>query len=74
MRQIVADYSAPGDLICDPFAGMATTLLAASAEGRRAVGAEMDPETHRLALARLTLDDGRQAVLPGVDAVREVEP
>jgi hypothetical protein len=41
------------DLVCDPMAGSATTLVAAVASGRRAVGFEVKPETHRLALKRL---------------------
>tara|TARA_R110002126_G_C10296237_1_gene486539 strand:+ start:48 stop:791 length:744 start_codon:yes stop_codon:yes gene_type:complete len=56
MRMLVNDYSRPGDLICDPCAGWATTLLAAAQEGRRAVGSEMDPETYADALARLDRD------------------
>lgn len=53
MRAIVRDYSRPGDLVCDPCAGGATTLLAAAIEGRRSVGAELDPDTYRKAKARL---------------------
>lgn len=53
MRKIVADYSRPGDLVCDPCAGGATTLMAARAEGRRAVGSELDPATFAKAQARL---------------------
>jgi hypothetical protein len=53
MRAIVRDYSRPGDLICDPCAGYGTTLLAAVAEGRSAIGAEVDPETFEKAVARL---------------------
>ena len=53
MRAIVRDYSRPGDLICDPCAGGATTLIAAAMEGRRAVGSEMDPKTYALAQARI---------------------
>jgi hypothetical protein len=53
MRAIVRDYSKPGDLICDPCAGGATTLIAAAMEGRRAVGSEMDPKTFELARKRL---------------------
>jgi len=34
MRAIVRDYTRPGDLIVDPFAGSGTTLLAARLEGR----------------------------------------
>lgn len=53
MQAIVRDYSRPGDLICDPCAGGATTLIAAAMEGRRAVGSEMDPKTYALAQARI---------------------
>lgn len=45
MRQIVRDYSDPGDTIADLCAGFATTLIAAAVEGRRAIGAESDPYT-----------------------------
>jgi site-specific DNA-methyltransferase (adenine-specific) len=54
MRAIVRDYSRPGDVVCDPFAGHGTTLLAAAIEGRRAVGSEMDAEAHAAAVARLS--------------------
>lgn len=53
MRQIVRDYSRPGDLVCDPYAGSGTTLLAAVMEGRRAIGAEMSEERFELAVKRL---------------------
>ena len=53
MRQIVRDYSRPGDLVCDPYAGSGTTLLAAVMEGRRAIGAEMDEGRFELAVKRL---------------------
>lgn len=53
MRAIVRDYSRRGDVVCDPFAGGATTLLAALMEGREAVGSECDPKAHADAVARL---------------------
>ena len=56
MRMLVNDYSRPGDLVCDPCAGWATTLLAAAQEGRRAIGCEMDPETYTDGLKRLDRD------------------
>jgi DNA modification methylase len=54
MRTLVRDYSRPDDLVCDPFAGSGTTLLAAAMEGRSAIGAEMDPKTYELAVRRLS--------------------
>ena len=54
MREIVCDYSRPGDLIVDPYAGSGTTLLAAAIEGRRCLGAECDPKTFELAVKRLS--------------------
>lgn len=53
MRALVRDYSRPGDVVVDPCAGGGTTLLAAVIEGRYAIGAERDPATFELALARL---------------------
>jgi site-specific DNA-methyltransferase (adenine-specific) len=56
MRSLVRDYSRPGDLVVDPCAGSASTLIAAVAEGRRALGAEMD-ETN-LEIARYRASQG----------------
>lgn len=53
MRAIVRDYSEPGDVVADPCAGGATTLLAAVVENRKAVGAERDEATWRKAVRRL---------------------
>lgn len=53
MRALIRDYTRPGDLVCDPCAGGATTLLAALMEGRRAIGAECMPEHYEIARKRL---------------------
>lgn len=53
MRALVRDYSRPNDIVCDPCAGGGTTARACMIEGRRFVGAEMDPDTHALAMERL---------------------
>jgi hypothetical protein len=53
MRAIVGDYSAPGDLVCDPCMGAGTTLVAAVELGRRAIGCEPDPGRFAIACKRL---------------------
>lgn len=65
MRRIVEDYSEPGDLVCDPYSGHATTLRVALELGRRAIGAEVDPDVHAAALARLR--EPIAMALPGLD-------
>lgn len=42
MRELVRDYTDPGDLILDPWAGAGTTVLAAKIEERSAIGIEID--------------------------------
>lgn len=54
MKAIVRDYSRPGDLICDPTAGLATTGVAALTMGRRFVGSECDHEAYQKAHKRLS--------------------
>ncbi len=53
MRPFVRAFSRPGDVVFDPFCGFGTTLLAASLEGRRGLGLEIDPDRAALALERL---------------------
>jgi site-specific DNA-methyltransferase (adenine-specific) len=53
VRSVVRHYTDPGDLIVDPFAGSGTTIIAAHLEGRRAIGAELDPTTHDAAMRRI---------------------
>jgi site-specific DNA-methyltransferase (adenine-specific) len=53
MKKIVGDYSFPGELVCDPYGGHATTQRAALELGRLAVGCEMDPDVWAEAMGRL---------------------
>jgi site-specific DNA-methyltransferase (adenine-specific) len=53
VRRVIEDYSEPGELICDPYAGSGTTLIAAELTGRDAIGAEIDPAIHALAAERI---------------------
>ena len=60
LRPLIVELSRPGDLVFDPFAGWGTTLVAASVEGRRAVGIEVNAERAEDARQRL-------AGYPGVE-------
>lgn len=53
MNALVRDYTKPGELVSDPFAGYGGTLAAALANGRRAIGAEVDPDAFAEAQRRL---------------------
>lgn len=53
LRQAVRLTSRSGELVCDPFGGIASTGVAALAEGRRFAGGEIDPRHWRLGVARL---------------------
>ena len=59
MREWLRAWTDPGDLVVDVFAGLASLARACLAEGRRYVGAEIDPERHEQALTRLRMFAGR---------------
>jgi modification methylase len=49
----IATYTRPGDLVCDPMAGIGSTLVEAVHQGRDAIGVEYEPEWAELARANL---------------------
>lgn len=53
MRDILFDFTAPGDLVLDPFAGSGATLVAAVLAGRRAIGIEINPAYFDMTVARV---------------------
>jgi DNA modification methylase len=52
-RVVVDRFSNSGDLVLDPFCGFGTTLVAAEALGRRAIGIEKDRERFEFASGRI---------------------
>lgn len=54
LTRILIDYTRPGDLVVDPFAGTATVGAACKRTGRRYIGSEIDEPTYRAGLRRLT--------------------
>ena len=59
MRQIVEDFTRPGDLVLDPFAGSGTTGIACNQLGRNFVGWERDANYHAIATRRLRGDEAK---------------
>ena len=71
MNRLIAEFTDPGETICDPFAGSATTMVAAVLRGRSAVGWELDPAMATCASTRLagtseqlSMFDGRSEEAP----------
>lgn len=78
MERLVQDFTDPGDLVCDPFAGSGTTGVACIHLGRRFIGWEKDPGFFEVAVKRLRAAkpqehlfkrdgiDGKPQTLPGL--------
>jgi site-specific DNA-methyltransferase (adenine-specific) len=56
MEALVEDFTQPGDVVLDPFMGSGTTLVAAKAEGRSAIGIEIEERYCEIAAKRLAPD------------------
>ena len=56
VSSLVRQFSAPGELVLDPFAGTGTTLRAAKDEGRKSIGVELEERYCEIAARRLTQD------------------
>lgn len=54
MRDMIVASSRPGQIVLDPFMGTGATGVAATSEGRRFIGCEVDENYWRLASQRLT--------------------
>src|SRR5579862_7725001 len=80
-REAIEFFTAPGETVLDPFAGVGSTIAAAEASGRRGAGIEISAEFQQLASGRSDLGDGRillgdarnAAALLAAEGVREVQ-
>lgn len=57
IRRYLENFTAPGDLVCDPMAGTGSSLLAAVTCGRRAWGVELNPQFAEIARSRFIAFD-----------------
>jgi len=53
LEYLIEKSSLPGEVVCDPFAGVASTCLAAKNKGRKYLGIELEKRWYDLGLARL---------------------
>ena len=53
LEYLIEKSSLPGEVVCDPFAGVASTLVAAKNTGRNYIGMEIDERWYNHGLARL---------------------
>lgn len=58
---LIETFSAPGDLVLDPFAGSGSSLAAAKMLGRDYLGIELDAGYHAIATERLDRRTGERA-------------
>ena len=58
MLDLLADFTNPGEMVLDPFSGVATTALACLRLHRRFLGSEIDPKYHALGLERIAAEKG----------------
>jgi len=77
IRRCIALWSAPGDIVFSPFAGIGSEGYVALQEDRRFVGVELKPEYYSIAVANLALARAKQASLFATnppDPVSNTEP
>ena len=56
LTYLIESFSNPGEIICDPFAGSGTTLIAVKQNNRVAFGAEIDKDEYNIAKKRINDD------------------
>ncbi len=61
IKRFLTLFSDEGDLVLDPFAGSATTVLAAASMGRKIIAYEKDAEFYNLACSRVRKEFGKSA-------------
>jgi DNA modification methylase len=68
---VVAAFSKPGDLVCDPYSGSGSTALAALTAGRRFTGCDIKPDYVARSLERVRAALSGEPVSPLPPVQRE---
>lgn len=66
-RRLIDLYTYEGDIVCDPFMGSGSTLVAAARTGRVGVGYDLDADYVELARRRVAAERERRARIAAVD-------
>lgn len=72
VERLIEMYSAPGELVFDPFAGLGTVPMVAVKKGRRGRGSELNPASFKDAVFYLTQAE-REALSPTLFDLLSVE-
>jgi site-specific DNA-methyltransferase (adenine-specific) len=73
-RRLIDLYTYEGDIVCDPFMGSGSTLVAAARTGRVGVGYDLDPDYVELAQRRVAAEHERSARIASVTASVTEQP
>jgi len=68
-QRVIRALAPEGGVVLDPFAGVATTMCAATLEGRKSIGVERDLRYHKLGLTRIR--EALDGTLPFRDIAEE---
>src|SRR5205823_3389567 len=67
-RYLIATYTQPGEPVCDPMAGIGTTVVEAMHLGRHGFGVEYEPRWARLAADNIALAQSQGATGPAASS------
>jgi site-specific DNA-methyltransferase (adenine-specific) len=73
MKELVQDFTQPGDVVLDPFMGSGSTGVACLALGRTFIGIELDPGYFALACQRLAQTAAQGRLFSGARPARQAQ-
>jgi adenine-specific DNA-methyltransferase len=71
IARIILSTTNPGDTVLDPYMGVGTVAVVARDEGRHFLGAELDPDYHKVAEQRLSGEPDEAGVFPNLKTLRD---